>query len=68
MTPRDIYADVVAFIDGHTADVPPDIGLRMVRSYASNLAQPGESLLDRDNEPRSNAASIPIYDYTGDRA
>lgn len=50
MTPRDVYADVVAFIDGYTADVPPDIGLRMVRSYASNLATPGESLLDRDNE------------------
>lgn len=50
MTPRDVYADVVSFIDGYTADVPPDIGLRMVRSYASNLAEPGESLLDRDNE------------------
>ena len=35
-----IYRSIVDFIDQQTAGLPPEIGLKMVRSYASILAEP----------------------------
>ena len=35
-----IYRSIVDFIDQQTEGLPPEIGLKMVRSYASILAEP----------------------------
>ena len=35
-----IYRSIVDFIDQQTEGLPPEIGLKMVRSYASILSEP----------------------------
>ena len=40
-----IYRSVLDFIDQQTEGLPPEIGLKMVRSYCNILAEPDEEVL-----------------------